>query len=453
MDAIKAAHKWLAESAGIRIKPYTVVAAGVVLIFMGFVFMPDSVSLALSMALFLAPLWLPVLLIGTAWELWVTLRRSEYIAAQKTVVLEVKPPRNLARTPLAMETFLQGIHHSPGEGNWYNRSIRGQVRPWWSLELASLEGKVHFYIWTRASFRRLLESQLYAQYPGAQVVEVPDYTRVVTADPHDEWAIWGCDFVHTADDAIPLKTYIEYGLDKVQKEHEQVDPLANLIEFLGAMGPGEYIWLQLPIRVHKGEKFAKTNEKGSPYTWKDQGKDIVEEMRKKTRDPYIDAASGEERPGFPNPTKGQMEKMAAIERNVSKLAFDVGARCIYLVDMKKGKFDPINISGVVGIFKQFTSEGWNGFRPKGWMTKFEDYPWEIGVEKLKQKYIRALVEAYRRRQYFHAPFRYGAIMEDAMVMSTEELATIYHIPSAAVTSPSLDRIQSATSEAPSNLPV
>jgi hypothetical protein len=39
-----------------------------------------------------------------------------------------------------------------------------------------------------------------------------------------------------------------------------------------------------------------------------------------------------------------------------------------------------------------------------------------------------------------------------MVMSTEELATIFHIPSSSAEAPGLERIQSATHEAPADLP-
>ena len=289
-----------------------------------------------------------------------------------------------------------------------------------------------------------METALYAQYPGVQIVETPDYTRLTSATP-EEWGIWGCDFVHTTADPVPIKTYIEYGLDKVQKENEQVDPLASLIEFMGSMKKGEYLWLQLVIRVHKGEKYNKLNKDGKPYSWKDEALELIAEIRAKTRDNYVDIVTGEERPGFPNPTKGQSEKIAAIERNISKLAFDVGARGIYLAH--HDKFDPIVISGLIGLFKQFSSEGWNGFKISGWMSIFDDYPWEFGVEKLKNKYRRWLVEAYRRRQFFYEPFAM-----DTMVMSTEEIATIYHIPSRAVETPSLTRIQSATGEAPPNLP-
>lgn len=430
---------------GVRLQPRPILILGLVLLFMSFLFMSSTVSTALSLALFLAPLWLPIMITGGAMTLWIILKRSEFIAAQKTILLEILPPRNVLKTPLAMEAMLSGIHLGPGEATWYKKYIVGAVRPWWSLEIASFEGQVHFFIWTRSAFRRTVETQLYAQYPGVQIVETPDYTRLTSATP-EEWSIWGCDFVHTDKDAIPIKTYVEYGLDKVQKEPEQVDPLANLIEFMGSMRKGEHMWLQLVIRVHKGEKYNKLNKAGKPFTWKDEAKELVDKIREDTRDVYFDSVTGEERPGFPNPTKGQMEKIAAIERNTAKLAFDIGARGVYLAH--PDKFDPIVISGLIGIFKQFSSEGWNGFKPNGWLALFDDYPWEIGIEKLKNKYRTWLIDAYRRRQFFHEPY-----ITDTMVMSTEEIATIYHIPSRAVETPSLGRIQSATGEAPPNLPI
>ena len=434
---------------GIRLEQWTLFIVGFIFLAIAFLWMPDVVSLALSLAFFLAPVWLPFLLVGGAVTLWITMRRSEFIAAQQYILLEIKPPRNLVKTPLAMEAFLSSIHLSPGEGTWYVRYIKGSMRPWWSLEIASFEGQVHFFIWTRANFRRIIESQMYAQYPGVQVVEAPDYTRSISANP-EEWSIWGCDFKQTSSDPLPIKTYIEYGLDKVQKEPEQVDPIANLIEFMGSIGKGEYIWLQFIIRVHKGEKYNKRNKEGNPYTWKDEAKEIIDEIRKKTRDSYIDALTGEIRPGFPNPTKGQAEKMAAIDRNVSKLGFDVGARSVYLA--KPEKFNSIIITHMIGLFKPFSTEGWNGINSSALMKRFDDYPWEIGVEKLKKLYRRKLVEVFRRRQFFYDPFSYGIPKKDTMVMSTEEIATLFHIPSRSVETPGLGRIQSATGEAPVNLP-
>jgi hypothetical protein len=439
------------DTTGVRFKPWPVFIIGLSLLFVAFVFMPSVVSRALSLALFIAPIWLPFLLLGGARSLWLVMKRSEFIARQKYLLLEIKPPRNLVKTPLAMEAFLSTLHLTGGEATWYAKWIQGSIRTFFSLEIASFEGQVHFFIWTRANFRRIIESQLYAQYPGVQIIEAPDYTRLISART-EEWGVWGCDFVHTAADPLPIKTYVEYGLDKVQKEPEQVDPLANLIEYLASVGKGEYLWLQFIIRAHKGEKYkGKLNDKGNPFTWIDAGNEIIQEIRKATRESYIDVVSGEERPGFPNPTKGQMEKIAAIERNTSKLAFDVGGRGIYIA--RPDKFNPIAITHMIALFKPFNSEGWNGIRAKKWLMDFNDYPWEIGAAKLKETYCTELVQAFRRRQFFYDPFGFGVSGHDAMVLSTEELATIYHIPSRAVETPGLERIQSATGEAPANLPV
>jgi hypothetical protein len=439
----------LTEKFGIRFESWPLIILGVVLLAMAFIFMPSAVSLALSIALFLAPLWLPFLLVGGAAALWLVLKRSEFIAKQNYILLEIKPPRNLVKTPLAMEAFLSTLHQQGGESTWYVRWFKGGIRAYFSLEIASFEGQVHFFIWTRSNFRRLIEGQMYAQYPGVQIVEAPDYTRLISAQS-PEWSVWGCDFKQTGKDPLPIKTYVEYGLDKVQKEPEQVDPLANLIEFMGSIGKGEYLWLQFVIRMHKGEKYHKHNAKGDVWTWKDEADELIKEIRSKTRETYIDIVSGEERPGFPNPTKGQMEKMSAIERSISKQGFDVGARSIYLA--RPEKFNPIMITHMITLFKPFSTEGWNGIKATEWMMRFDDYPWELGVEKTKERYRRKMVEAYRRRQYFFDPFTYGLSADGTMVMSTEELATIYHIPSSAIGTPGLTRIQSATGEAPPNLP-
>lgn len=449
LDTVEGWRDTFTGNTGIRLEPWPLVVVGGILLALAYFFMPAVVSFALSIALFLAPVWLPILLVSGAFALWLVLKRSEFIARQKYVLLEIKPPRNLVKTPLAMETFLSTLHLTGGESTWWTRWMGGGIRASFSLEMASFEGQVHFFIWTRANFRRIIESQMYAQYPGVQIVEALDYTRLISAIS-PEWSVWGCDFKHTAKDPLPIKTYVEYGLDKVQKEPEQVDPIANLIEYLGSAEKGEYVWLQFVIRAHRGEKYNK-NKFGSERTWKDEADDLIKEIRTKTRETYVDPTTGKELPGFPNPTKGQIEKMAAIERNVSKQGFDVGARGIYLA--KNERFNPVMITHMIALFKPLSSEGWNGIKATAWMMRFDDYPWEIGVERMKEHYRRKMIEAFRRRQFFYDPFTYGISPNDSMVMSTEELATVFHIPSQSVQAPGLTRIQSTTHEAPANLPV
>lgn len=425
----------------------TIVIIAVVLLVFAYLFFPSQIALALSIALFLAPLWLPILIVSAAWYLWVLLRRSEYIAGRTWHLLEIKLPRNLVKTPLAMETVLSNIHYSKGESNWYQLYWLGQVRPWWSLEIASFGGEVHFFIWTRSDFKKLVENAFYAQYPGVQLTETVDYSRTISAKP-GEWEIWGCDYKHTKkEDVYPIKTYVDWGLDKTQKEPEQIDPFASIIEFMGSIGKNENLWFQLIIRVHAGEKYGKLNESGKKYTWRDQAQEVIKKIRDETTPEYEDPATGKKMKGFPNPTKGQLETIASIERNVSKLAFDTGGRMVYVT--APGHFNPQMITGIINLFKPFNSEGYNGIRGAHFGMDFNDYPWEFNLEGRKNEMREAVVQAFRRRQYFHPPFK----MPDPMVLSTEELATIYHIPSSVIQTPGLRRIQSATGEAPADLPI
>ncbi|MFA7302533.1 MAG: hypothetical protein WC030_02175 [Candidatus Paceibacterota bacterium] len=445
-DVVKKLH----GKVGLKLTPRPLLAACVAGLLACLVLAPQVVIPGVKIAFFLAPLWLPFLVLSGAYEMWYIYKRSYFLANQKYLLLEIRPPRNVVKTPAAMEAFLSSLHLTGGESTWYDK-FRGGTRPYWSLEIASFEGQVHFFLWIRASLRRMVESQMYAQYPGVQLIESPDYTRLISAKP-GEWFVWGTAFKKSPQpDPYPIKTYVDFGLDKVQKEPEQVDPISQLVEFMGSIGKGEYLWLQMVIRAHKGEKYNKIKDNGKEYTWIDHGTEIVDAIRKKTRAPYADPVTGEERPGFPNPTKGESEKMAAIERQTMKLAFDVGMRSIYLA--KPDKVHGPTIAHMIALFKPFSTEGWNGINSAKWMKTFDDYPWEIGVEKRKNRFRRELVEAYRRRAYFYNPFFEGDIARsDVMVMSTEELATVFHIPSLSTQAPGLERTSSATGEAPANLP-
>ena len=69
---------------------------------------------------------------------------------------------------------------------------------------------------------------------------------------------------------------------------------------------------------------------------------------------------------------------------------------------------------------------------------------------MNQRYKKNVLLDYKLREYKTRDRKNHA--DDAKVMSVEELATIYHIPSGSIVTPSLPRIMSTRKEAPSNLP-
>jgi hypothetical protein len=385
-----------------------------------------------SVVWFLAPFWAPPILIAVFAKVWMIYKRSEFIKNQQHTLLEIRLPREIRKSPLAMEAVLSGVHRSLGEGTPIDIYLKGKVRPWFSLELVSIEGEVRFFIWTRTFLKNLVEAQVYAQYPEVEIHEVDDYSRFVKFDPN-EMSLWGCDHILTKPDPYPIKTYIDYGLENAgAKEEEKVDPLASVIEWLGAIGKGEQVWVQIMIRVNKTH-------------WKDDAQKIISEML--GRDPKTKLPANLVGTMSVNVqlSKGEQEVIAAIDRSMNKLAFDCGIRTIYMA--KKDTFNAINIVSMVSMFKQFSSNTLNGFRPANWLIKFAGYPWEDYKEIRKNTARTRILEAYKRRSYFHPPFTTKAI-----VLNTEELATIYHFPGSVIQTPTLRRTPSKKAEAPINLP-
>ncbi len=79
------------------------------------------------------------------------------------VVLFVKIPPSNDRKEEAMENLLHSLH----------RLLPNQTPL--SLELESSNQFLRFYIVTTAEYKNIVESQLYAQYPEAEIDEIPDY--------------------------------------------------------------------------------------------------------------------------------------------------------------------------------------------------------------------------------------------------------------------------------------
>ena len=138
--------------------------------------------------------WLPIILGYIAWKFWIYCIRYKFIANAPWVTLEIKIPRDVFKSPQAMEVVLNGISVAK-DGNFLERYGGGFLRSWYSLEIASFEGNVHFYIRVIRPLVRLATAQFYGQYPDIEITEVDDYvTRVPDTFPNIEFDIWGAVF-------------------------------------------------------------------------------------------------------------------------------------------------------------------------------------------------------------------------------------------------------------------
>jgi hypothetical protein len=397
----------------------------------------------LDFLLFLLPLILPILFIFILWNSWVKYVREKFLASLEYVLLRIIPPRDYYKTPMAMELFINSLYQTGGEATPIDRFWHGKTRPWFSLEIVSHEGEVCFYIWTRKNFSSYIQSQIFAQYPGAEIQEVEDYASKI--DYHSgNYEMFGVEYGFTQPDPVPIKTYIDYGLDKTETKPElKIDPLTPTIEFMGSVKQGEHVWIQIIVKAHKKEDKDRVKWFGVTDYWVDDAKKLIDEIKEKSR-PKKEG----EGYSFSNPTKGENSKIEAIEKSISKLGFDCGIRAVYIAE--KDAFNGLNISGLIGSFKQFGSSSLNGFKPV-FFTSF-DYFWQdISGNRLK-KIKKEVYSAYLERGYFGRPNHLGVIRKK-MVLNSEELATIFHFPGAEVETPTLTRVQSKKNNAPANLPI
>ena len=379
---------------------------------------------------------LPIILIYTLWKMRVYYVRRKFDMSVKYVLLDIRLPKEITKSPAAMELFLHVLHQISGEANAYHTHWVGKSRAISSLEIVSLSGAIHFYIRIRGSLKNQVDAALYAQYPGAEIYPVDDYTKNIFFHRSDI-DMFGTEFVLAKDNAFPIKTYIDYGLDKDPKEEFKIDPITHLIEFLGTMTQGEQFWLQLVIRAYKSKLSVP------PEIWEKGAKKLVDDIL--SRDPKTrQIIKPKDTFAMLQISKGEQQQVEAIQRAQNKFAFEVGIRGIYLA--KKDKFNGTNIGCLMSIVKQFSANNFNSFKPTNY-TSNDDYPWQDWLFiTLRKK--RKMLAAYKTRQFFFAPYE-----RKFSIMNTEAIATMFHLPGQVLSTPTFARIESRKSEPPTNLPI
>ena len=408
---------------------------------------------AMQYVIYLSPLLLAIVLGTILWPLWIRYIRAKFSYSLKYSLLELRLPKDVFKSPLAMEVVLQVIHN-PANGSAYAQYWKGEYRPFYSLEIASIEGQVRFYIWTEDRRKLGIMAGLYSQYPGIEIIESVDYAHAMDFDP-ETMKLWAADYKFTRDagkgEHFPIRTYVDYGLLDDPKEELKVDPLVAVLEFLGTVGPNQEIWIQYIVQAHikndrkPGHLWKKTD------LWKDQSIALIDKLMMRDSKTKV-AGMKDEATGFtklPSLTKGETDVITAIERRMTKQTFDVGMRVIYVA--QKDSFNTVfGQGGIIGMVKHFNAEHMNGIKHNGdtWVAQFGGVPWEDYKSTRRNHVSKMAMEAYRRRSFFYPPYE-----GSSMVMNSEELATLFHLPGAVAGTPTLNRVPSKKGEAPVNLPI
>lgn len=416
---------------------------GVGMMFFVFSTLNINIQPMLSILLAVSPIWLPLVIFYILYEQWQEFSHTKFAFENGRVTLRIKLPQEVFKSPEAMESVFAQIHNGNGADNLWQAYVDGKHPLVSSFELVSIGGDVRFYANVpRKKIKNALEAQLYAQYPGVEITEeLVDYAAEVKWDPK-EWAMMSFHIVKKSEDVLPIKTYIDMGMDKLPKEEFKIEPMAPLLEHLGKAKPHERLYTQILCTPHVKQDF-NSGSLQKKSTWEKKAADKINELMGRDKK-KLGAEETESRPVI---TMAERDTIGAIERNVGKYAYEVGIRAMYIT--KPDKFDGEMIGPLLKSFSQYDIIGRNGLGVRA-KTEF-DHAWFQDRTGKKQELMKKKeLEAYKARTYEPADKKKKVDAEK--IMSVEELATIYHIPGSVVITPNLGRIESTRKEAPVNLP-
>ena len=418
----------------------------------------ESAKTALS---FLWRYWwtyLPFVLGVTAIQLWQTYTRTRYIKSINWVLLEVKPPPEVPQGPKIAESIFAGLHGIYGVPvKWKKKFFEGKVPDWFSFEIVSNAGDMKFYIRCPEGLRNLVEAQIFGQYPNAEITVAEDYVGLLPGQlPDDEYDLFGAELIFTKDNAYPIKTYPFFEEAGGKDEYRYIDPLASLAEVMTGIGPGEHLWLQLLVRPTGGDWVKEAQkivdklvgkEPKAERDWMQKTFDAIDSLI-----PSGAAAEKKEEKkeefNVQRLTPGQRFALEQVENKMAKLGFKAGHRFLYIG--KKDVFNRARVSAVTGMFKQLYFNNLNSFKPNGEVSTFSAgwlawlFPSGDGLFKAQQE--------YRRKFDIYQSYRIRSFVDKYVILNTEELATLFHLPGLNVRAPFLPRVEAKKGQPPAGLP-
>jgi len=369
-------------------------------------------------------IWMPIILAVAFFHSWMYYIQRVYWNSIDWVVLEIKPPKDIEKSPKIMEQVFAGFWGIFGAVTTkFDKYIKGIIENYLTFEMVGINGEIHFFARIPAKYRNMVESQIWSQYPQAEIREVDDYVNGVPADiPNKNWNLWGCRMKLDPNiDVYPIRTYLQH-IDIFPRPTTSpfIDPLGSLMEVMSKLSQGEQIWIQLFIRPVAD-------------IWVKRAKTEV----KKLMDEATLQKGEEEGVSMPVLSPGQREVINGIELKASKKAYE--SKILFAYIGRTEIFSMANVGATMGIFNQLAALNSNGLRPDGALMTKANYLLAKQRKIYKQRKIMRLM---RQRSFW----------ERGYILNIEELATIFHFPTTSVKSPMVPWLESKSAEPPLGLP-
>src|SRR5258708_17828556 len=293
--------------------------------------------------------------------------------------------------------------------------------------------------------------------------------HIVVHQDDSEYDFFGKEWKMVEDSVIPLKTYKDF--EHPSADEKVVDPLTNTIETLERIYPHEFLGLQILIQPIQNDE------------WEDRAhrkiKELIEEEipHKITLSGILlfplnwfaglghgghngghggsDQEGRKQRNKWMNMNEGEKQRVTLIEGKMNKANFNSKIRILYIAP--KNKFDKIRRFELIGALRHLSPGGGAGVQntlktDKRTWTKVDplispglEGPY-LEWETKRRKYW--FLKGYKRRSVY--------IGSPKFLLSSEELATLYHFPitpEGGLVPAHVQSVESKKVRPPANLPI
>ena len=257
-----------------------------------------------------------------------------------------------------------------------------------AFEIVAKKAEIRFYVSTPSHLIDLVEKTIYGYYPSADIHRVDEPNIFNRKGKVVFGGMRKKDYVY-----MPLKIY----------KNLPTDPMSAITSALSKMGEGEGAMVQILVRPTRSN-------------WDKVGRSYISSVKKKEANP--------EKATFSTDPK----ILERVDDQCSKPGFDATIRFVVSAESKERA--NIHLKNIKTAFSQFNSD-LNGLKstrvvfPGGFMINF----------------------IYKFFPVINLPFT-----KEISVLSTDELATIFHFPNKTIETPYIQWLKAKTSPVPTEVP-
>jgi len=269
-----------------------------------------------------------------------------------------------------------------------------KLQPHFAFEIVGLPQDIRFYVHTPNKYRDLIEKQINGAYPDAEIKVVEEKSNKEGYVVGNEYNIFSPD-AKVAFTSLRLKSS-DYQPIKVYKDLP-VDPLASITSVLAKMGEGEGAVIQVLVSPADSK-------------WHKHGRSYIGKVKKAEANPETAKYSVD------------AKELEAIENKVGKPGFNAVVRIV--VSSHTSETAEAHLANISNAFSQFNAS--NSFKKN--------------KNRFKGMFVADFI------------YRYLPMRGQMGVLSSEELATVFHFPNKSITTPHIGWLNSKRAPAPAQIP-